>query len=88
MRSRRSPAVSSVAEGMMTTTSFIAASITSHIATWLESWTTMRSRRRTPCPRRKFATRLERSDISAKLSLSSGPPSSAIQSAGFAFPRA
>jgi len=54
IRSPRSSTVSSVAAGITIAPSLHAASMISHIATWLESWTMMRSPRRTSCSRKKF----------------------------------
>ena len=67
-RSARSSAVSSVVAGITTAPSFIAASMTSHSGTTLPSISRMRSPRLTPSARSPLATRLERSDSSAKVS--------------------
>ena len=87
-RSLRSARVRSVAAGTTIAPSFIAASITSQIATTLGSMTIMRSPRFTPWRRRKFATWLERRDSSAKLNFNSVPSSLTIQSPGFELSRA
>ena len=88
MRSARSAWVSCVVAGLTTAPSFIAASVISHSGTTFGSMTSMQSPRRTPLARRKFATRLERSLIPAKLSFASEPSSFTTHSAVRELPRA
>ena len=77
--------LSSVVAGMITAPSFMQASMTSQSGTTLPSMRSTASPRRTPWARRKFATWLERRDISAKVSFTS-PASSTTHSAGRSFP--
>ena len=67
-------ASASVLAGITTAPSFIAASITSHSGTTLPSISRMRSPRLTPRARRPLATRLERSESSAKVAVAAPSP--------------
>jgi hypothetical protein len=67
IRSVMSLAVSSVVAGMITAPSFMAASSDSHSSAWLPSMSRIRSPRLTPCSCSQLATRLARTDSSAKV---------------------
>ena len=77
-----------VVAGITTAPSFIAPSIASQSACTFPSSSRMRSPRRTPSPRRKLATRLDRRAISAKLTEWSASPGPMNRRAGASFPSA
>ena len=78
-RSRKSSVPSSPVAGITTAPSLKAPSRAAHSGASFPSMIKMRSPRCTPQPRRKFATRFDHSDISAKLCRPSSPFSSQIQ---------